>query len=156
MERKRPDSQLAPFSVTDTSYSAPSKKPKLTLKPPNFITAAKTKPSYYFDSFLEHVLELETSEEVLEQLLWFNDVRVAAGPQATTVKSAEECVSALKKLWRDYSEDSPVCNVLIRLFAILVNVADEKVSESMEEFALSTVKHGVCVYVLGCYSCNTH
>ena len=147
MERKRPASQSAQPSVTDASQSTTQKRAKLTLKPPHFLTASKTKQSQSFDSFLEHLLELETSEEVLEQMLWFIDVCIAAGPQPTVVNSIDECVGTLGKLWKDYNEDLPVCDVLIHLFVRLVNAVDGILSENVEEFALSLVKHGVSVCV---------
>ena len=149
MERKRPASQLSLPSRTESSQTGTQKKKaKLTLKPPSFITAAQAKkaPVRSFDVFLESLLELETSDEVLERLLWFVDMTVAAKPQSTVLKNVNECVSLLGKLWRQYTNDLPVCGVLLNVFMLIVGAVDGALTESVEEFALSAVKH--CTYWL--------
>ncbi len=146
MERKRPGSQSSHPSKAETSQTeAQKKKPKLTLKPPSFITDSQAKKAIKsFDAFLESLLELETPELKLIQILWFVDALTHATRTQTTavVNDADKCVAVLEKQY-NMGHGSVLSNVLLDVFGLLVSALDDGLlPQSVVEFALSSVKHG--------------
>ncbi len=146
MERKRPGSQSSHLSKAETSQTeAQKKKPKLTLKPPSFITDSQAKKAIKsFDAFLESLLDLETPELKIVQILWFVDALTHATRTQTTavVNDVDKCVAVLEKQY-NMGHGSVLSNVLLDVFGLLVSALDDGLlPQSVVEFALSSVKHG--------------
>ncbi len=145
MERKRPGSQSSHLSKAETSQTgAQKKKPKLTLKPPSFITDSQAKKAIKsFDAFLESLLELETPELKIIQILWFVDAVTQATRTQTraVVNNVDKCVAVLGKQYVGHR--SVLSNVLLDVFGLLVSaLEDGLLPQSVVEFALSSVEHG--------------
>ena len=150
--RKRAASERAPTS-SEVSEAEPSsgtqKRAKLVLKPPKFITEAKkaAKPQLQsFSSLLEGVLELETPDEALEQLLKINE---QSEPVLGRVEELD-MISSLKmigKLWTKLESNVQVCSVLVRTLVLVARRAREytretSVHEKVQMLSLSMMEHG--------------
>ena len=158
--RKRAASERPSTSVEVTagggvvpSSGAPQKQAKLVLKPPKFITEAKAKKPKVqsFSSLLEGLLELETADDVLEQLLQVNNER----SESVLGRAGEEdMTSSLKligKLWNKLESSVTVCSVLVRTLVLVARKAKEytNLHGSMQTLALSMVEHGWLIHA--CY-----
>ena len=140
--------------------SAPQKQTKLVLKPPKFITEAKVKKPKLqaFSSLLEGALQLETAEEVLEQLLQVN------GQSEPVLSRAGEAdmtssIKLIGKLWKKFESSVSVCCVLVRTLVLVTRRAKGFTKEAglhgnVQTLSLSMIEHGgsssnvyMCIYM---------
>ena len=148
--RKRTLSERPSTSVeaAGPGSSGVQKQAKLVLKPPKFITEPRSKKPHLqsFTSLLEGVLELETSDEVLEQLLQIN------GRSDSVLSRAGEAdmTSSLKvigKLWKKQESSILVCSVLVRTLVLVARRVKECATETglhgnVQSLSLSMAEHG--------------
>ena len=149
--RKRTASDRPSASTEVAGSGAPSaqKQAKLVLKPPKFITEAKVKkptvqPS--FSSLLEVVLELETHDEALEQLLQINKQNEAVLSRAGETDMTSS-VKVIGRLWKKLESSVPVCTVLVRTLVLVARRVKEFAYEvglhgSIQTLGLSMAEHG--------------
>ena len=87
-------------------------------------------------------LQLETEEQVLEGLLLINE---SVYPRI--LDDWKQGVVYLRKLWKKHQSNVSVCSVIIHLLSkLLPLVTCSSHASSSEEFLLSLVHHGTCVY----------
>ena len=156
--RKRAASERASTAVEVTGAEPSSgvqKQAKLVLKPPKFITEAQKakKPQFQsFTSLLEGFLDLETPDEVLEQLLKINEQS-----EPILSRSGEtDMMSSLKmieKLWKKLESSVQVCSVLVRTLVLVARRVKESTKETslhglVQTLSLTMVEHGE--YVTAC------
>ena len=150
--RKRAATERATTAIDVSGAEASSgtqKRAKLVLKPPKFITEAKkaTKPQVQsFSSLLEGVLELETPDEALEQLLKVNE---QSEPVLGRVEESDMMSSfkVIGKLWTKLESNVQVCCVLVRTLVLVARRAREysretSLHEKLQMLSLSMVEHG--------------
>lgn len=149
--RKRTASDRPSASTEVAGSGAPGaqKQAKLVLKPPKFITEAKAKkptaqPS--FSSLLEAVLELETHDEALEQLLQINKQNDAVLSRAEEADMTSS-VKVISRLWKKLESSIPVCTVLVRTLVLVARRVREFAYEvglhgSIQTLGLSMAEHG--------------
>ena len=151
MENKKRPADERPSTSTEVAGSGPSsaqKHAKLVLKPPKFITEAKAKKPHIqsFSSLLDAVLELETQDEVLEQLLQINEQNEAVLSRAGEADMTSS-VKAIGKLWKKHESSVPVCSVLVRTLVLVARRGKEFAHEtglhgSVQTLSLSMAEHG--------------
>ena len=153
--RKRAASERPPTSI-EVAGAEPSpdtqKQAKLVLKPPKFITEAQKpeKPQFQrFSSLLEGVLELETPDEALEQLLKINE---QSAPVLGRVEESDMMSSfkVIGKLWTKLESNVQVCSVLVRTLILVARRAKEyaretSLHEKVQTLSLSMMEHGECI-----------
>ena len=152
MERKR----QKPTSSIETVQEGGTvpKQQKLVLKPPSFITA-KQRPHYEsqtISSILESVLELETSEFVLEHLLQLIESHrldmILEWRGTWSTEEVSMCISTLGKLAKTHREDIAVCCVLVHVVEILAaklkSESEGVLPKILQTFALTLLDHGKC------------
>jgi hypothetical protein len=149
--RKRTASDLPSTSTEAAGSGAPGaqKQAKLVLKPPKFITEAKAKkPAVQasFSSLLEAVLELETHDDALEQLLQINKQNEAVLSRAGEADMTSS-VKIIGKLWKKLESSVPVCSVLVRTLVLVARRVKEFAYEmglhgSIQTLGLSMAEHG--------------
>ena len=153
METRKRTASDRPSTSTEISGSGASgaqKQAKLVLKPPKFITEAKAKkPSTVqsFSSLLEAVLELETQDEALEQLLKINEQNEAVVSRAGETDMTSS-VKVISKLWKKLEPSVPVCTVLVRTLVLVARRVKEFPYEaglhgSVQTLGLSMADHGM-------------
>ena len=134
--------------VPGPSTSAP-KQAKLVLKPPKFITEAAAKkpiPVQSFSSLLEGVLELETAEEALEQLLKINEQSEPVLSRAGE-KDVSSSLKIIGKLWKKLESSVAVCSVLVRTLVLVTRRVNEITGDTglhgnVQSLCLSMADHG--------------
>ena len=151
METRKRTANERPSTSTEIAGSgAPGaqKQAKLVLKPPKFITEAKAKkPTVQsFSSLLETVLELETQDEALEQLLQINKQNEAVLSRAGEADMTSS-VKVIGKLWKKLESSVPVCTVLVRTLVLVTRRVKEFTYEaglhgSVQALGLSMAEHG--------------
>ena len=153
MERKRTASQRITVETSTEGGSKPPKHSKLVLKPPKFITAPhRTRKQLHIiktlASQLDSVLELETHEEVLEQLLTICNLFLPTLEQLTKEDVVKSLV-VLERLWDAHSESEDnvaVCSVLIQVVGLLAMKVDNKdelsLSKRVQTLAIKMAEHG--------------
>lgn len=148
--RKRTASERPSTSteVAGSGASSAQKQAKLVLKPPQFITEAKAKKLIVqsFSSLLEAVLELETQDEALEQLLQINERNEAVLNRAEEADMTSS-VKVIGKLWKKLESSVPVCSVLVRTLVLIARRVKEFPREtglhgSVQTLGLSMAEHG--------------
>ncbi len=120
-----------PAKLTLRPLSPSSGRPPSLTSPP--LSSKKARRS----STLEECAQLETSEEVLQQLLTINDSHF---PDLLGENLADS-VRILRDLWRTYKESVPICFVVARLLSSLV-VKSEVLPQYLQEFVLALPEHG--------------
>ena len=149
MERKRPK----PPSPVNTQQEEPTppKHAKLVLKPPKFITSKlKDAPQANINSLLEDILQLETAEDVLEQLLGLLDsCKLELLLEQQGLLNSEEvakCIGTVGKLAKLYRGDVCVCCVLVHVVEVcsmkLRSSSEGYLPKSLQLFVLSLIDHG--------------
>lgn len=148
-ERKR----SKPPSPASTQLEEPTapKHAKLVLKPPKFITSkAKQEPPPSISALLEAVLQLETGEQVLEQLLALLDSRrlesLLEQQGLLSPEQVSKCVGMVSRLAKTYREDVCLCCVLVHLLEVLGSrmrsSSEGRLPKAFQLFLLSLVDHG--------------
>ena len=152
METRKKAASEKPSTSVELPVPGPStsgpKQAKLVLKPPKFITeAAAKKPTLQsFSSLLEGVLELETAEEALEQLLKINEQSEPILSRA----GEKDVLSSLKiigKLWKKLESSVAVCSVLVRTLVLVARRVNESTGDTglhgnVQSLCLSMADHG--------------
>ena len=151
METRKRAASERPSTSTEIAGSGASgapKQAKLVLKPPKFITEAKAKKptTQSFCSLLETVLELETKDEALEQLLQINEQNEAVLNRAGEADMTSS-VKAIGKLWKKLESSALVCSVLVRTLVLVARRVKELANEaglhgSVQTLGLSMAEHG--------------
>ena len=151
METRKRTASDRPSTSTETAGSGASgtqKQAKLVLKPPKFITEAKAKkPTVQsFSTLLETVLELETHDEALEQLLQMNEQSETVLNRAGEADMTSS-VKVIGKLWKKLESSVPVCTVLVRTLVLVARRVKEFAYEvglhgSIQTLGLSMADHG--------------
>ena len=119
-----------------------------------FITA-KQRPHYEsqtISSILESVLELETSEFVLEHLLQLIESHrldmILEWRGTWSTEEVSMCISTLGKLAKTHREDIAVCCVLVHVVEILAaklkSESEGVLPKILQTFALTLLDHGKC------------
>lgn len=155
MDRKRPRLP-SPVNTLQQEEPKPPKHAKLVLKPPKFITSKlrqeDTVPTTTTSSLLEDILQLETAEQVLEQLLVLLDsckLELLLEQQgALSPDQVTRCVGNIGKLAKTYREDVSVCCVLVHVVEVfgskLKSSSEGLLPRNFQLFVLSLVDHGEC------------
>lgn len=151
MERKR----VEPSTSADTVQEGPgvtSKRAKLVLKPPKFLTAKqKQVERESFSSLLDGTLQLESAEDVLQRLLeLLNARKLGTVLEQQEVWSSEEvgrCIASIGKLAKSYREDINVCCLLVHIVemfgaSLRCSSSDELLPKNFQLFVLSLLDHG--------------
>jgi len=154
MDRKRPRSPSSEIILQQPSEST-SKHPKLTLKPPDFLTAKRKQHETRkeLSQHLESVLSLETPEEVTEQLLKLIELYKGEVETNTNTEVGEEiskCLSALGKLAKSHKDVISVCCVLVHGLEVFVDHWRARtvgsLPKNVQSFILSLLDHGKASY----------
>ena len=153
MDRKR---QRAPSSeIILQQPESTSKHPKLTLKPPDFLTSKQKQHETRkeLSQHLETMLGLETQEEVTEHLLRLIELYKGKVKTSVTNETGEEiskCLSALGKLAKCHKEVISVCCVLVHGVEVFVHHWRDRMAGSLpknvQSFILSLLDHGKIRY----------
>ncbi len=147
--------QKAPVPVDTLQEGAQvaTKRAKLVLKPPKFITSQR-KPSCDRETFcsaLEATLKLETAEDVLQRLLELLNAHKLESllEQRGGAWSTEEvglCIASIGKLAKNYREDVCVCCMLVHIVEMfgmrLTNSSECNLQKNFHPFVLTLVDHG--------------
>lgn len=152
METRKRAASEKPSTSVEVAGSSPSpgsqKQTKLVLKPPKFITEAKAKkPSLQsFTSLLEGVLELETADEALEQLLQINEQSDPVLSRAGE-KDISSSLKIVSKLWKKMETSAAVCTVLVRTLVLIARRVNECTNDAgvhgnVQSLSLSMADHG--------------
>ena len=129
MERKRKASQKQSTVVEEEGEP---KSLKLVLKVPKQAELKKPRPT----SLLEDCVQLETADEVLDQLLQISESHLQM-----LAETLDESVDIFQRMWKMWQSDVPICSVLVRHLAQLA-VAARQLPVCVQEFALSLIEHG--------------
>ena len=158
MERKRQRSDAFPDTVQleqqleGASVEGPStRRPKLILKPPKFLTS-NDEPQQDLDSLLEKMLDLDTAVEVLEHLLRLMDTHKVERrensnrEEMVSTEVISKSLSALGKLAKSYREEISLCCVLVHTLEMLAThwreVLGGSIPKNLQSFVLSLLDHG--------------
>ena len=134
MERKRKASQKQSTVVEEGE----PKSLKLVLKVPKQAGLKKPTPA----SLLEDCVQLETADEVLDQLLQISESHLQM-----LAETCDNSVDILQRMWEKWRTDVPVCSLLVHHLAQLA-VAARQLPMCVQEFALSLMEHGTWKWCL--------
>ena len=138
MERKRTSTQRSTATTAD-EVDKPREEESLRtlLKHPRTSKRAR-------GGVLKECLQLETADQVLENLLHVNE-----SVHSRMLEDWKQTFACFKKLWKKYRSSMSVCSVIIHLVSkLLPSVTPISNVTNSEEFILSLVHHGMVMLLL--------
>ena len=138
MERKRTASQRSTATTAEEVDKSREEEPlRAVLKHPRTSKRAR-------GGVLKECLQLETADQVLENLLHINE-----SMHTRMLDDWKQTVACLKKLWKKYRSSASVCSVIIHLVSkLLPSVTPTSNVTNSEEFIVSLVHHGITLLLL--------